>query len=270
MKLSICQMVSGEDPGANLAEVRRLTLAAAADGADLAVFPEFAMLGVSALTPEVIALAEPLDGPFVSGLAEVSRETGVRIVAGVLEEIPGETRAYNTLVYVTPQEGLAQQYRKAHLYDAFGFKESDNICAGPLDGPATFDIGEIRVGMLTCYDLRFPEPARQHADAGVSVLVYPAAWVPGPRKEDHWSTLARARAIENTLYVAAVSQGPALGTGGSLIVDPMGLVLGELGERSGVATSEIRAERIAEVRASNPSLANRRFSVVPVANSRSL
>lgn len=261
MKLSICQIVSTEDVAANLAEIGRVTEIAAAEGADLAVFPEFAMIGVTALTPEVLAQAQPLDGPFVTGLEQIAERTGVSIVAGILEEIPGETRAYNSLVVLTPEDGLVAVYHKAHLYDAFGFKESDNICPGSLDGAVTFDIAGVKVGMLTCYDLRFPEAARQHADAGVDVLVYPAAWVPGPRKEDHWQTLARARAIENTFYVAAVSQGPSLGVGGSLIIDPMGLVLGELGERNGVATAAILPDRISEVRQTNPSLANRRFTV---------
>lgn len=261
MKLSICQMVSTEDVAANLAEISRLTEVAASEGADIAVFPEFAMIGVTALTPEVLAQAQPLDGPFVTELAQAATRTGVTIVAGMLEEIPDDQRGYNSLVVVSPGAGLSAVYRKTHLYDAFGFKESDSICAGPLDGPVTIDIAGVKVGMLTCYDLRFPEASRQHADAGVDVLVYPAAWVPGPRKEDHWQTLARARAIENTFYVAAVSQGPGLGTGGSLIIDPMGLVLGEIGERSGVATAAIRPERIAEVRETNPSLANRRFTV---------
>ncbi|RGE19143.1 carbon-nitrogen hydrolase family protein [Leucobacter sp. wl10] len=261
MKLSICQIVSTEDVAANLAEIGRVAEIAAADGADLAVFPEFAMIGVTALTPEVLVQAQPLDGPFVTGLAQIAERVGIVIVAGVLEEIPGEARAYNSLVVLTPESGLVAVYHKAHLYDAFGFKESDSIRPGSLDGAITFDVAGVKVGVLTCYDLRFPEAARQHADVGVDVLVYPAAWVPGPRKEDHWQTLARARAIENTFYVAAVTQGPSLGTGGSLIVDPMGIVLGEIGERSGVTTAAILPGRISEVRQTNPSLANRRFTI---------
>lgn len=261
MKLSICQIVSAADVDVNLAEIGRVADLAAAEDADLAIFPEFAMLRIEALTPDVLAKAETLDGAFVSGLTEIAKRTGISLVAGMLEKIEGDTRAYNTLVLVTPEQGLASIYHKTHLYDAFGFKESDNICAGPLDGAVTFTVAGVKVGMLTCYDLRFPEPSRQHADAGVDVLVYPAAWMPGPRKEDHWQILARARAIENTFYVAAVSQGPALGTGGSLLVDPMGLVLGEIGEQSGVATAVIDPERIDAVRHFNPSLANRRLTV---------
>lgn len=262
MKVAVCQMVSGLDKGANLEEISRLTALAAEDGAQLAVFPEFAMYDAPALNDEFVAQAEALDGAFVTALVEIARRTGVAIVAGMLEAIPDEERGFNSLVLVTPEHGLSRVYHKAHLYDAFGMKESDCIRPGELGGPVTFTIDGTTVGMLTCYDLRFPEAARQHADAGVDLLLYPAAWVPGPRKEDHWNTLARARAIENTLYVAAVSQGPAIGTGGSVIIDPMGITLGEIGERSGIATADIQPDRVAQVRSVNPSLLNRRFAVV--------
>ena len=262
MKFAIGQMVSGDDKAANLAEITRLTEEAAADGARLVVFPEFAMYDVPNLDSAFVEQGEALDGPFVTGLAELSRRTGVAIVAGMLERIDDEPRGFNTLVLVTPDEGLSRVYHKLHLYDAFGFLESDHIRPGDIDGPVTFTIDDVKVGMLTCYDLRFPEVAREHADAGVDLLLYPAAWMPGARKEDHWNTLARARAIENTLYVAAVSQGPGVGTGGSIIVDPMGITLGEIGESSGIAVADATPARIAQVRAVNPSLANRRFTVV--------
>ncbi|MEV4737004.1 MULTISPECIES: carbon-nitrogen hydrolase family protein [unclassified Microbacterium] len=262
MKFAIGQMVSGDDKAANLAEITRLTEEAAASGARLVVFPEFAMYDVPNLDSAFVEQGEALDGPFVTGLAELSRRTGVAIVAGMLERIDDEPRGYNTLVLVTPDEGLSRVYHKLHLYDAFGFLESDHIRPGDIEGPVTFTIDDVKVGMLTCYDLRFPEVAREHADAGVDLLLYPAAWMPGARKEDHWNTLARARAIENTLYVAAVSQGPGVGTGGSIIVDPMGITLGEIGESSGIAVADATPARIAQVRAVNPSLANRRFTVV--------
>lgn len=262
MKFAIGQMVSGADKTANLAEITRLTEEAAAAGARLVVFPEFAMFDVPHLDAEFVAQGESLDGPFVTGLAELSQRTGVSIVAGMLERIDDEPRGYNTLVLVTPGEGLSRVYHKLHLYDAFGFLESDHIRPGAIEGPVTFRVDDVTVGMLTCYDLRFPEVAREHADAGVELLLYPAAWMPGARKEDHWNTLARARAIENTLYVAAVSQGPGVGTGGSVIVDPMGITLGEIGERSGIAVAVADPERVAQVRSVNPSLANRRFTVV--------
>ncbi|WP_407359572.1 carbon-nitrogen hydrolase family protein [Microbacterium sp. LBN7] len=262
MKFAIGQMVSGGDKSANLEEITRLTEEAAAAGARLVVFPEFAMFDVPNLDAEFVKQGEALDGPFVTALAGLARRTGVAIVAGMLESIDDESRGYNTLVLVTPDDGLSRVYHKLHLYDAFGFLESEHIRPGDTDGPVTFTIDDVTIGMLTCYDLRFPEAAREHADAGVDLLLYPAAWMPGARKEDHWNTLARARAIENTLYVAAVSQGPGVGTGGSIIVDPMGITLGEIGESSGIAVADATPERVAQVRSVNPSLANRRFTVV--------
>lgn len=254
-------MVSGQDKAQNLEEISRLTEQAATAGSRLVVFPEFAMFDTPQLDEQFVKEGEALDGPFVTALSALAKRTSVSIVAGMLEAIPGEDRGYNTLVLVTPDKGLAHVYHKLHLYDAFGIRESDHIRPGEIDEPATFTVDDVTVGMLTCYDLRFPEAARRHADAGVQLLLYPAAWMPGARKEDHWNTLVRARAIENTLYVAAVSQGPSIGTGGSLIVDPMGVMLGEIGDWTGIAVAEARPQRVAEVRTANPSLANRRFTV---------
>lgn len=262
MKFALCQIASGADKGENLAQIAEFAERAAREGARLAVFPEFSMFFEHQLSAEFVAQAETLDGPFVRRLTGLARELNLHIIAGMLEQVPGEDRAANVLVAVSPA-GVVATYRKAHLYDAFGFHESEFIRPGETDGPVTIEVDGVRVGMLTCYDLRFPEAARQHADVGTELLVYPAAWVPGPRKEDHWATLARARAIENTLYVGAVSQAPRGGIGSSIIADPMGLVLGELGERTGIVLAEVDAARIAEVRETNPCLANRRFRVAP-------
>ncbi len=116
-------------------------------------------------------------------------------------------------------------------------------------------------GVLTCYDLRFPELARALADRGADALLVPAAWVQGPLKEDHWMTLARARAIENTSYLLGSCQVSSMYSGRSLIVDPLGVVVASLGEQPGVAVAEIGAERVAAVRARLPSLQHRRFTV---------
>ena len=102
------------------------------------------------------------------------------------------------------------------------------------------------------------------ATAGADVLLLPAEWVPGPLKEDHWLTLLRARAIENTIYVAAADQSAPAGSGNSIIVDPMGVVLAALGERTAVATAQLTTDRLAEVRAKNPALALRRFTTTPL------
>ena len=116
---------------------------------------------------------------------------------------------------------------------------------------------------MTCYDLRFPEFARRLVDAGAELIVVPAAWVAGPRKVDHWRTLVTARAIENTVYVAAVGQPAPRYTGHTMVVDPLGDVLveagpGDAGEPE-VLTAEVDRTTLADARRTNPSLANRRL-----------
>ena len=112
---------------------------------------------------------------------------------------------------------------------------------------------------MTCYDLRFPELARALVDAGAEVLVVPAAWVAGPHKVDHWRTLVRARAIENTAFVVAVGQPGPRYTGHSLVVDPLGEVLVEAGEGAEVVTAVLEHTTLERARRTNPSLANRRL-----------
>ncbi len=181
------------------------------------------------------------------------------------ERIPGEPRAYNTLLLVDRHGSDIGAYRKIHLYDAFGGTESTWIRPGVLDQQLVFEIEGLRFGTMTCYDLRFPEMARVLADAGADVLLIPSAWTPGPRKEDHWTTMVRARAIENVAYVVAPGMAPPLATGGSLIVDPMGIVLAEAGEVPTLLAAECSAERLAEVRRRNPALEHRRFTEVRAA-----
>ena len=264
MRIAACQITSGTDKTANLAEISRRVAEAVAEGADLAVFPEFAMYDTPELSRSFVDAAESLDGEFVTALVGLASKHRIAIVAGMHERGAGASLASNTLVAIDPDRGLVEIYRKQHLYDAFGYRESEFITPGPAGAPVVIEVGGVTVGLLTCYDLRFPEAAREVVDAGAEVILYPAAWMPGPRKEDHWKTLVRARAIENTAYVVAVSQGPPLvGVGGSLLVDPSGLVLGELGEADGVIIARIDRERLARVRSVNPCLANRRYAVVP-------
>ena len=111
---------------------------------------------------------------------------------------------------------------------------------------------------MTCYDLRFPEHARALVDAGADVLVAPSAWVAGERKVDHWRTLVRARAIENTAYVVAVAQPGPRYTGHSMVVDPLGDILVEAGEGPETLSATLDHEVVERARRTNPSLANRR------------
>ena len=261
-QVAVAQFAPTDDKAANLAAVAGLTAAAAARGAQVLVLPEYAMFTVPSMDQRFVDSAEDLDGPFVTGLRGLAKEHGLALVAGMNEALPGTGRISNTLVAAGPDGAVAALYRKIHLYDAFGFRESDLVRAGGLDAPETFSVGGLVFGLQTCYDLRFPETTRRLADAGADVVLLPAEWVPGPLKEYHWTTLVKARAIENTLYVAAAGQTAPTGSGASLIVDPMGVAVASLGEQAGVAVAEADAARIAEVRAKNPALALRRFAVV--------
>ncbi|MEK8171118.1 nitrilase-related carbon-nitrogen hydrolase [Streptomyces sp. M19] len=119
------------------------------------------------------------------------------------------------------------RYRKIHLYDAFGDRESANV--RPADEPpVVIEVAGTRVGLMTCYDVRFPELARLLVDAGAEVLALPAAWVRGPAKERHWELMVAARALENTCWVAASGECGPRNIGNSMVVDPLGTVVARL------------------------------------------
>ena len=261
----VAQFAPGEDKTANLERVRDLATIAASRGAKMVVFPEYSSYFRPSLGAQSVAAAESIDGPFVAGLETIAKVLDLHIVAGMVEiSDEDDHRFSNTLVALDPQGSLVAKYRKMHLYDAFGDKESDWVVPGPIEEPETFQLGGLTVGLQTCYDIRFPEVTRRLVDAGVDVVVLPSEWVRGPLKEQHWRVLVTARAIENTVYFAAADHSPPIGAGNSMIVDPMGVELATIGDESGVALAWISAARIAEVRAVNPALGIRRFGTHPL------
>jgi predicted amidohydrolase len=267
VRVAVAQYASSRDKPATRQRAREYVTRAADAGATLVVLPEAAMHPFGRPDEPLAPVAEPVDGPFGSELAVVAAATGVTVVAGMFEAVPGQSRIYNTVLAVGPS-GRLGRYRKLHLFDALGWRESDRIlpgelAGGPEGGLLTFDAGGLTVGVLTCYDLRFPEQARALVDAGAQLLVLPAAWVSGPLKEYQWETLARARAIENTAYLAAAGQPPPEFSGHSMVLDPMGVVLAAVGEVDGLAVAEVTAERLAEVRRKLPVLEHRRYTVLP-------
>jgi predicted amidohydrolase len=264
--VTLGQLSVGADHAANLRQALAAVDVAAEHGADLLVLPEYA----SAFDPRGVgpAQAEPLGGPFVQALRRRAAATGVAVIAGTT--LPGTGtgtgtgRAVNAVVAIDAAGALVGVYRKVHLYDAFGQRESDRLEPGPADAPPlVLDVAGLRFAVMTCYDLRFPEMARRLVDAGGQVLVVPAAWAAGPLKAEHWRALAVARAIENTSVLIGVGQaGPGV-VGRSLVVGADGAVQLELAAGPAVVTAGLDARAVAAVRARNPSLANRRYAVVP-------
>ncbi|HIV58204.1 MAG TPA: carbon-nitrogen hydrolase family protein [Candidatus Stackebrandtia faecavium] len=258
MRVALCQIEVEDDPRANLAAAGR-ALEQCPD-ADLAIFPE-AML--TRFGNDLNSLAQPVDGPFVTGLRERAREAGTAVIAGIFEP-SDHGKVYNTAVAIDAGGGLVSTYRKIHLFDAFSFAESDDVSAG--NEPAIVDIAGTRIGLVTCYDLRFPELFRALVDRGAEAFVIIAAWAQGTFKEEHWMTLVRARAIENTMWTVAVDKagdqtkppsGARTGIGRSIVVDPMGAVRVDLGMFPSVETYEIDMGLTDTVRKILPSLSHR-------------
>lgn len=258
MKIAVGQFAPTAHTAENLQTMRRLAGEAAASGAELVVFPEEAMLSEHLVEEGFEQLVMDGWSGFVQQLSFLAAETGVAVIAGGYES-SADGRPYNTLVTVDARGAILGTYRKLHLYDAFSNRESDRIRPGDR-GITVVRIGELSVGMITCYDLRFPEICRAVVDAGAELLAVPAAWFAGERKVDHWQALLKARAIENTVWVAAADTCAAHTIGRSAVLDPLGVVVAEAGEDETVLTAEATRERIDEVREVVPVLANRRFA----------
>ncbi len=267
MRVALGQLPISSDPQVNLGRVTAAAADAARQGAGLIVFPEGTQARFSV---NLRSVAQPLDGPFGAGLAAAAAAAGIAIVAGVFEPGP-DGRVYNTTVAYDEAGQLAAVYRKIHLFDALGHRESDDVAPG--DDVVVADLAGLRVGFMTCYDVRFPELARALASRGAELIVLPAAWAAGLFKEEHWVTLVRARAIENTLWLAAAGQVPDLaepatraptGIGRSMLVDPMGVVRVDLGPAAGLDSGEVDTSVTATVRAALPCLANRRDDILAV------
>jgi deaminated glutathione amidase len=265
MRVALGQLPISSDPQINLGRVGAAAAAAAGQGAQLVVFPEGTQARFSA---DLRAVAEPLDGPFCRGIAAAAQAARLAIVAGMFEPAP-DGRVYNTTVGFDHHGELVAAYRKIHLFDALGHRESDAVAPG--DNVCIATLAGLRVGFMTCYDVRFPELARALAVGGAELIVLPAAWAAGTFKEEHWVTLVRARAIENTVWVAAAGQVPdpaeaptraPTGIGRSLLVDPMGAVRIDLGLAEEIGVGDVDSAYTDRVRATLPSLANRRTDVL--------
>ncbi len=261
MEITAIQFLSSSDVDDNLSRMEALLAKSLRRSCDLVVFPEAAMVGFGSNGEAMVPQSQSLEGPFVSRLVALAESFDTRISAGMFET-NGSDRPFNTTVVVSAN-GIEARYRKIHLYDAFGFNESSNIAPGDSGdlADAVLRIGGYTIGLMTCFDLRFPEVARTLALAGVDTIALGAAWVQGPRKIDQWLTLLQARAIENGCYLVAAGQPSPRYCGHSSIIDPMGRIIvgADAQGESSVATS-LDTKLIAETRAAMPLLDLRRIT----------
>ncbi len=261
-KIAIAQVESSTDKNANLHKARSLIRDAKRSGAECVAFPEFLMAfsPASQSAEELARMSEPMDGPFVSALCDAARTEGIGVLATIYETAALADRVFDTAVWIDSHGRIASAYRKLHLYDAFGFKESDKFAPGAEIAPL-IACGDYRCGLMICYDLRFPEMARMLALDGASILFAPSGWVQGDFKVEHWQTMIKARALENGCYVIAPDQVGNIYVGHSMIADPLGRTLVDLGEKEDLAVVALDLQLIEQTREKLPLLKNRRADV---------
>ncbi len=261
MRAAVVQLNSTGDKPRNLATAERLVHAARADGAELVALPE--KWNLLAGGEELLAGAEPLDGPSLTAARGWARKLGVHLLAGSISESGGE-KARNTSVLIDPDGEDLAVYRKIHMFDVdvggVAYRESaheragEEIVTAPVDGPT--------LGLTVCYDLRFPELFRILALREAKLIAVPSAFTSATGR-DHWEVLLRARAIENQVFVLAPNQvGSAPphydSFGHSAIVDPWGVVLAAAPDGECFVAADLDLAAQDHVRESLPSLANRR------------
>ncbi len=264
-RIGIVQMRSGRDMAGNFADATALVREAASKGAAYVLTPEVSNI----FEPDkerlkAVAMSEA-DDIFVHGFSALARELGIYLHAGSLALNAGQEKLANRSLLFGPDGGLVAAYDKIHLFDidlpdGLSYRESETY--DPGENAVTAQLPDFKLGFAICYDMRFPRLANALANAGCSVIAYPAAFTV-PTGQAHWHVLLRARAIETGSYVIAAAQGGMHEAGRatyghSIVISPWGEVLAELDEEPGVLVVDIDVDRVAEVRARIPALVHAR------------
>jgi predicted amidohydrolase len=269
MKIAAIQMVSTGNVQDNLQQAAILLAQAAAQGAELAVLPEYFCL-IGQHDTDKLAIQEPFgSGPIQQFLADTARATGLWIVGGTLPLTATQAdRVFNSTLVLSPAGACAARYDKIHLFrfdnGTERYDESRVLERGAT--PTRFalpskDGHTWQIGLSVCYDLRFPELYRSYSEQGVDLVLVPSAFTHTTGKA-HWEVLLRARAIENLAYVAAAAQGGVHPNGRqtwgqSIAIDPWGKVLAELAQGAGVVVAELDATALPRWRGQLPALEHR-------------
>lgn len=264
-RTALVQMKSSVDKNKNLSYSLKLIGRAAQKKAQLICFPEFQMAYSPAeQKPETLhEIAEKINGDFISALSNSAKKNKINVVATIYEIIntnKQNQKVFDTAVIINERGKIQSVYRKIHLYDALGFKESKKLLAGNIiEKPTRTSVGNL--GLQICYDMRFPEISRILTVNGANILVSPSAWVAGFMKQEHWEIMLKSRAIENGVYVIAPNQLGNIYCGHSMVIEPFGATLIDMGNREGMEILDIDNSRIDTVRRTLPLLGNRRTDV---------
>lgn len=280
MQIIALQMTSTADVSQNLVTVAKQLASMDFRLPSLVLLPEnFALYAHNKAYQD---LAESLgNGVIQTQLAAWARQYGIWLVAGSLpilacstttKDLDVDSRVYTTSLVFEPSGRLMQHYHKLHLFDvmvpasadkpALAYKESDSFLAG--QDTALFTVNGLQVGMVICYDLRFPELFRQLRQQGAELILVPAAFTTTTGKA-HWLTLLQARAIENQCYILAANQvgrhnKTKSSWGHSVIVDPWGEVITQIDSDVGHISAMVDRQKIQQIRADMPILQHARFT----------
>jgi deaminated glutathione amidase len=263
LKVACVQMMSGPNKDLNIERAALLIRRAAAEGVDIAILPEHWNLVGSG--EELREAAETLEaGESIASLRRWARELGINIIGGSMaEKRSGENKVSNTCVVIGREGTLESVYRKIHLFDVCvgGMDYNESSYTDPGSEQSLVSVDSWSVGLTICYDLRFPELFRDLTLSGAELITVPANFTVHTGK-DHWELLLRCRAVENQLYVAAAAQygesragRPAFGR--SMICNPWGTVLAQVGDGEGIAVANIDRKYLRQIRHALPSMANR-------------
>jgi deaminated glutathione amidase len=271
VKVAIVQMKSSVNKDKNLAFSLEMIKEAQRKKAQIICFPEFQMAFSpnSQTSRELFSISESVTGNFTKELCNSAKANDISIIGTIYErsttdsdkptkkDVDNQYCVYDTALFINNKGVLVTRYRKLHLYDALGFKESEKLLAGDkLFSPVDSPLGKL--GIMVCYDLRFPELSRILTIGGSNTLVSPSGWVQGTMKEDHWLTMCKARSIENGVYLIAPNQVGNVFCGRSLVIDPFGIVILDMGAKEGLEIIDLDLDRIKLVRNDLPLLKNRR------------
>ncbi|MBK8505790.1 MAG: carbon-nitrogen family hydrolase [Saprospiraceae bacterium] len=240
----------------NLQKITSMVAQAKRQGADLVVLPELVDTGYVMSEMHKCTIA-PHAELTMQALTNAAKENDIYVIAGIAEVT--DEGLHNTAVILDPSGRLITKYRKTHLYFPSGegvFNAGDEL--------VTIGIGGFTVGLMICYDTRFPEVARGLALQGADLIIVPTAW-PFPRVE-HWQILTRARAIENQCYLVGANRvgidGAAIFCGNSRIIDPHGVVIASAAEdQEEIIYADISHEKVEFIRNRMPVFEHRRPDV---------
>ncbi len=263
--IGILQIEATNDKNINIERAYKLIRQYGKVEANVIVFPEYFMSPINTLTPqELYSIAEQVDGEFSRKLVNIAREYNANLIVPIFERSKIYPKVYNTIILIQPNENVRVVYRKIHLFDAYGYRESDYMLKGDKLSEI-IELNNTKIAFSVCFDIRFPELYRIYALKGVEVVISPSAWFKGPLKEETIRFLAQARAHENTIYLVIANQTGKMFTGRSFIVDPLGVILLDLGIDEKYYEYTIDVDYIQKVRRILPVLNLRRTDLYKLA-----